>query len=110
MFAVVSEPHASTVDRLANNTKTATPCATSLMRLPPMFLLCSPFLFGYSAPRVSHVVADFGLHVLDRRPLLASLCTLSPLEAKTLFRRSSPCGGQASWCLTSLTMLMAASS
>src|SRR5215208_4399175 len=28
-FAVVSDPHASTIDRLANNTKTATPRATT---------------------------------------------------------------------------------
>jgi hypothetical protein len=49
------------------------------MRLPSMFLLCSPFLFGHWSPRVSHaVVADFGLRVLDRRPLPASLCTLNP--------------------------------
>src|SRR5215217_7952085 len=109
LFAVVSEPHASTIAKLTNKTKTVTPRATGLMRLPPMFLLCNPFLFGYSAPRVLRVVADFGLRVLDRRPLPASLCTLSPLEAKTLFRRSSRCGGRARWFLTSLTMLMAAS-
>ena len=108
-FAVVSDPHASTIDRLANNTKTATPRATALMRLPPMFLLCNPFLFGHSSPGVSHVVADFGLRALDRRPLLASLCILNSLEAKTLFRRSLRCGGRKSWCLTSLTVLMATS-
>jgi hypothetical protein len=33
-----------------------------------MFLLCNPFLFEHSSPGVSHVVADFSLHVLDRRP------------------------------------------
>src|SRR5215218_5419848 len=72
VFAVVSEPHASTIDRLANNTKAATARATSLMGLPSMFMLCNPFLFGYSSPRVSHVVVtDFGLRVLDRRPLPA---------------------------------------
>src|SRR5215208_4042494 len=67
LFAVVSDPHACTIDRLANNTKTA----TGLMRLPSMFLLCNPFLFGHWSPRVLHFVADFGLHVLDRRPLSA---------------------------------------
>src|SRR5215217_5237080 len=71
LFAVVSDPHACTIDRLANNTKTATPSATGLMRLPPMFLLCNPFLFGHSSPGVSKVVADLGLHLLDRRPLSA---------------------------------------
>src|SRR5215208_4294525 len=69
LFAVVSDPHACTIHRLANNTKTATPSATGLMRLPPMFLLCNPFLFGPSSPRVSHVVvAEFGLRVLNRPP------------------------------------------
>src|SRR5919206_4538816 len=68
LFAVVSDPHACTIDRHANNTKTAMPHATGLMRLPVMFLLCNPFLFGHSCPRVSHaVVADFGLRVLNRR-------------------------------------------
>src|SRR5829696_6401291 len=65
LFAVVSDPHACTIDRLANNTKTSTPRATGLMRLPSMFLLCNPFLFGHPSPGVSHVIADFGLHVLD---------------------------------------------
>jgi len=68
LFAVVSDPHASTIARLTNNTKTARPRAKGLMRLPPMFLLCNPFLFGYSAPGVLPFVADFGLRVLDRRP------------------------------------------
>src|SRR5215204_3146214 len=36
LFAVVSDPHACTIDRLANNTKTATPRATALKRFPPI--------------------------------------------------------------------------
>src|SRR5829696_9219920 len=69
LFVVLWDPHACTIDRLANNTKTATPRVTGLMRLPSMFLLCNPFLFGHSSPGVSQVVADFGLRVLDRRRL-----------------------------------------
>src|SRR5215212_823585 len=35
-IALISDPHASTTDRLANTTITATPRATGLMRLPPV--------------------------------------------------------------------------
>jgi hypothetical protein len=57
LFALVSDPHACAIHRLADNTKTATLRAKGLMRLPPTFLLCNPFLFGHTSALVSRTSA-----------------------------------------------------